>query len=428
MKSQLARAELNVVGWRHVVSIPTPPAPGEAFSLHFCPNNSYSRNAVRVRNAKGANIGYVSDAPAAYFALLLPEASREVDGGQQWLALKPPKAPPLECALAFSFTFLRRDTYGDYVALLTVSQEPDAQALSAADAQWLQTLSLRYPPLPPPDPTLRGLERSSDNFGQTYISCPPAQSGVDAQAWALSNLPRSFSPSLTEENWERVHWLRCDRRPAGVQLSAYSGKWVIFLSVVDAFWTLAVNAMSLGHLPRVTSAKVAPCGLKSPADEQLKAGCIIFYTADWRNHEDVVECGRQLRELGEYTMSYKTDEFTLAGRYSDGARGKVALYHWPGKEQSPGQRNEEVFKKSMELHKKQNEGATVMPSPAPVAAAEPQTSRLAQEAYIAVLKGNDDIDIDVDEKNHPLAVLGKWAGVSERNMAFWVAHASAAER
>lgn len=133
MKSQLARAELNVVGWRHVVSIPTPPAPGEAFSLHFCPNNSYSRNAVRVRNAKGENIGYVSDAPAAYFALLLPEASREVDGGQQWLALKPPKAPPLECALAFSFTFLRRDTYGDYVALLTVSQEPDAQALSAAD-------------------------------------------------------------------------------------------------------------------------------------------------------------------------------------------------------------------------------------------------------------------------------------------------------
>lgn len=99
------------------------------------------------------------------------------------------------------------------------------------------------------------------------------------------------------------------------------GKWLFFVAekYVDDTWANVKKAVENGKLWR--SAKVSTAW-------RSKGGpyVICVYTYDYNDEDDVMRIREHLREMGfKRTVSYKSDEQTAAGMYSDNTEG-IALY------------------------------------------------------------------------------------------------------
>lgn len=106
-----------------------------------------------------------------------------------------------------------------------------------------------------------------------------------------------------------------------------SGKWLIFTSFkkLDETWKLIAEETEAGRLG--ISAKTAtakPNGLaKNP---WIKVICV--YTHDATDREDVMRVRERLREIGfTKKLSYKTDQATAAGVYSNNSEKPISTYY-----------------------------------------------------------------------------------------------------
>ena len=97
------------------------------------------------------------------------------------------------------------------------------------------------------------------------------------------------------------------------------GKWLVFrhVSKIDEMWEKIRKLVESGELG-ATGAKVATMKKNlNAADPNHKVICV--YTTK----EDVDEVGLKLIQVVQNTIKYKTDEATLAGKYSWSEKGKV---------------------------------------------------------------------------------------------------------
>ncbi|MCW5600413.1 putative phosphothreonine lyase domain-containg protein [Nitrosomonas sp.] len=100
------------------------------------------------------------------------------------------------------------------------------------------------------------------------------------------------------------------------------GKWLFFVAekYIDDTWRNVKKAVEDGKLWK--HAKVSTAW-------RSRGGVYVLcvYTYDCGDEDDVMKIRAYLREMGFKRMtSYKSDEQTLAGIYSDDAQGGIALY------------------------------------------------------------------------------------------------------
>jgi len=104
------------------------------------------------------------------------------------------------------------------------------------------------------------------------------------------------------------------------------GKWLVFVPIIriDEVWAEIKRATELGQLggcSKVASARPN----RNAVDPNKRVICV--YTADWTDEREVMRVRERLRELGvSEVISYKSDEDTLAGHYSNRGHRHISKY------------------------------------------------------------------------------------------------------
>lgn len=105
------------------------------------------------------------------------------------------------------------------------------------------------------------------------------------------------------------------------------GKWLIFedISAIDELWSKIKKATKdgkLGPSSKVATAKPNP----NATNSNIKVICV--YTSDWTDKADVMKIREELRKLGiEKKIPYKSDEDTIAGKYSVTGSKNISKYY-----------------------------------------------------------------------------------------------------
>jgi len=123
------------------------------------------------------------------------------------------------------------------------------------------------------------------------------------------------------------YWIHAAHPNPPNDWTEHSGKWLIFVPLrqLDEKWLLISNATASGLLGIESKAATAKSnGLAK--NNWVKVICI--YTYDSTDKIDVMRVRDQLRILGfTKKLSYKTDQATLAGQYSNsGNPNPVSLF------------------------------------------------------------------------------------------------------
>lgn len=96
---------------------------------------------------------------------------------------------------------------------------------------------------------------------------------------------------------------------------------------IGKVWKEVVADVAAGRLG--PAAKVSTCKSLSPLASRPGKHVVCVYTSSWRDEADVQRVALQLVKtagLKRMTISYKSDEQTLAGEYQWSADAGVALY------------------------------------------------------------------------------------------------------
>ena len=99
------------------------------------------------------------------------------------------------------------------------------------------------------------------------------------------------------------------------------GKWLCFVAEkdIDNTWQNVKKAVEAGKLWKIAKVSTA-------LFSKGRVYVVCVYTYDHEDAEDVMRVREYLRKMGfKRTLSYKTDELTAAGVYSDGTGG-IAKY------------------------------------------------------------------------------------------------------
>ncbi len=151
---------------------------------------------------------------------------------------------------------------------------------------------------------------------------------VDRETRTHEDIKR-YQQSLAESSGETkpsvskmVYWLYAESTKKHKEPTKWSGKWLIFCpqKQIDDAWEQVKDATErglLGGKSKVSTRKV-PKG-----DDHV----ICVYSYSWKDEKDVMRIRQELRDLGfEKPLSYKTDEDTLAGKYTQ--KGKKIAKYW----------------------------------------------------------------------------------------------------
>jgi len=126
-------------------------------------------------------------------------------------------------------------------------------------------------------------------------------------------------PSETDE----TYWLYAQRQKGRYKKSNdRSGKWLIFApqTQIDDAWEKVKELTESGKLGN--SSKVS-----TKLGNQNRDFVICVYTYDWTDKKDCMAIRETLRVAGfTQSLSYKSDEDTLAGRYVGNQEKKIAKY------------------------------------------------------------------------------------------------------
>ncbi len=130
-------------------------------------------------------------------------------------------------------------------------------------------------------------------------------------------------------------WVFAENKNTSVKrassIHSKTGKWLTFASFkkIDGLWKKIKTATEkglLGPKSKCSTAMGQPRGIKQ--DE----GVIVVYTRNWEAVKDVFRVEEEIRKLGIYqSLYYKTDEDSLAGKYSAFGKGRVSRYISPEK-------------------------------------------------------------------------------------------------
>lgn len=136
-------------------------------------------------------------------------------------------------------------------------------------------------------------------------------------------------PSLSIHSW-------IGARPPGYRLGQAFGKWLIFAhrTQIDEMWEIIKRETISGNLG--CSAKVAGNGELIKKDQLKRIGKVTYPYSDTQHvicvytgkDDNIMEVREKLRKLGfTEKLSYKTDEVTRAGKYSDKGDRNISSYH-----------------------------------------------------------------------------------------------------
>jgi hypothetical protein len=136
--------------------------------------------------------------------------------------------------------------------------------------------------------------------------------------------PEKSTPSKNTENF----WITAYQKKGNFpEITENTGKWLVFVSLseVDRWWKkikFATEQGRLGYASKVSTVKPSPfC-----ADPSKKVICI--YTYDYNDKKDVMRVREQLRRIGIVDkIPYKTDNATIAGKYSVKGNKHISIYY-----------------------------------------------------------------------------------------------------
>ncbi len=135
-------------------------------------------------------------------------------------------------------------------------------------------------------------------------------------------------PDTRPSKVKDVYWIYAIRKKGKYPKSVRrSGKWLIFMDVkdVDEVWAKIKKATEEGKLGG--NAKVATAR-PNPNATIPERKVICVYTYDWSDEKDVKRVREELRKLGiTNKIPYKSDEDTLAGRYTRTGHKRISKYY-----------------------------------------------------------------------------------------------------
>ena len=133
-------------------------------------------------------------------------------------------------------------------------------------------------------------------------------------------------------------WVFAENRKPAVKGTSSNhsetGKWLIYISFkgIDGVWKKIKAATEKGRLGPKSKCSTA---MGQPRGIRPDEGVIVVYTKDWVDIKDVFRVENAIRKLAiSQTLYYKTDEATLAGKYSKLREGGVSKYISKGKGRS----------------------------------------------------------------------------------------------
>jgi hypothetical protein len=143
---------------------------------------------------------------------------------------------------------------------------------------------------------------------------------ITASPKKTTKKPVKSREPLPSDKQNQDYWIKKVYSP--ISRNGLSGKWLIFVpfTQVDECWKKVCAALEKGKLG--PSAKVSTYFSSGEKDY-----VICVYTNNHSDPSDVMRVRKALRDIGiTKSISYKTDEATLSGKYA--AKGdRVSLYY-----------------------------------------------------------------------------------------------------